>query len=153
MIKGLWIYPKHAYANPTDANDNGAGFGIIRFDKTTRRITMENWPRHVDVTHDGAGQYPGWPITISQEDNYGRQPLAYLPTLKISDMEDPVIQVIDEDLNSIVYTIRIKGNTWRPKVFRDASYTIKIGEGDSIKTLKGVKSYNADQQEVLEVEF
>ncbi len=143
----------HAYANPTDANDNGAGFGIIRFDKTTRRITMENWPRHVDVRQDGAGQYPGWPITISQEDNYGRQPLAYLPTLKISGMEDPVVQVIDEDLNSVVYTIRIKGNTWRPKVFRDASYTIKIGEGNSIKTLKGVKSHGADQQEVLEVEF
>jgi len=143
----------HAYANPTDVNDNAAGFGIIRFDKATRRITMENWPRHVDVTQEGAGQYPGWPITISQEDNYGRAPLAYLPTLKISGMEDPVVQVIDEYLGSVVYTIRIKGNTWRPKVFRDASYTIKIGEGDSIRTLKGVKSYDADQQEVLEVEF
>ncbi len=143
----------HAYANPTNENDNGAGFGIVRFDKAARKITMETWPRHVDVTQEGAGQYPGWPRTISQEDNYGRTPLAFLPTLKISGREDPVVQVIDEYLDSILYTIRIKGNTWRPKVFRDAIYTIKISNGDAIKTYKGVKSIGADQHEVLEVEF
>ena len=142
-----------AYANPTGDNENGAGFGIVRFDKASRQITMENWPRHVDVSQDGAEQYPGWPVTISQQDNYGRQPLHFLPTLQISGQEDPVIQVIDEYLDSIVYTIRINGNTWRPKVFREASYTIKIGEGESIRTLQGVKSISADQQEVLKVEF
>ena len=142
-----------AYANPTDENDNGAGFGIVRFDKAARTITMESWPRHVDVRQDPTGQYPGWPVTISQEDNYGRQAIAYLPTLRIKGVQDPVVQVIDEDLDSVLYTIRIKGNTWRPKVFRDADYTIRIGEGNAIRTYEGVRSISADQHEVLEVEF
>jgi len=143
----------HAYYNPTDGNYNGAGFGIVRFNKVSRKITMECWPRHVDVTNKSTKQCPGWPRTITQEDNYGRQPMAFLPTLKIKGQKDPVIQVIDEYLDSIVYTLRIKGDSWRPPVFREASYTIKIGEGDSTKTLKGVKSVGADQQETIEVDL
>ena len=142
-----------AYANPTTANHNAAGFGIVRFNKSTRNITLECWPRHVDVTDANAKQHPGWPITIHQEDNYGREALAYLPTLKIVGAESPVVQVIDEYLDEVVYTIRINGSTWRPKVFRNAVYTIKVGEGDQAKVFEGIASIKEADETVIEVDL
>ncbi len=142
-----------AYANPTPRNHNAAGYGLVRFKKSTREITIECWPRYVDVTDPSAKQFTGWPITIRQEDNYGRKPMGYLPTIEVSGMKDPVIQVVDEYLNEPVYTIRIKGTTWRPKVFRQATYTIRVGEGDRVKVFRGVESGPLDDTRVLKVEF
>jgi hypothetical protein len=53
----------HAYANPENVSD-GAGFGLIRFHKSTREVTFECWPRDVFVLEKGAQQFPGWPVTI-----------------------------------------------------------------------------------------
>jgi len=53
----------HAYANPENVSE-GAGFGLIRFNKATREVTFECWPRDVFVLEKGAQQFPGWPITI-----------------------------------------------------------------------------------------
>jgi hypothetical protein len=143
----------HAYANPTKENYNAAGYGLVRFNKDTRKIKLECWPRHVDVTKPGTQQHPGWPVTIDQEDNYSRGPLAYLPTLSITGQESPVVQVIDEYLGEVVYTLRIKGKMWRPKVFRDAVYTIKvIGDGVESK-IDGVKSVPEDDNTVIVVEL
>ena len=134
----------HAYANPRTDNNNAAGFGIIRFRKSTREIVFECWPRHVDVTNPNTQQYPGWPITIQQEDNYQRQPLAWLPTLVVQGQDDPVVQIIDEATGDIVYTLRINGSTWRPRVFREGTYTIRVGEGEKIKEFTGVAAVAAD---------
>ncbi|QDT49956.1 PhoD-like phosphatase [Symmachiella dynata] len=142
-----------AYANPKMENHNAAGYGIVRFQKPTRNIVMECWPRHVDVTEPGTKQHPGWPITITQQDNYHRQPLAYLPTLNISGQEDPVVQVVDEALDEVVYTLRIHGTKFRPGVFKEGVYTIRVGEGDQRQELTGVKSVAADDTSTLEIEF
>ncbi len=79
-----------AYANPAKQNNKAAGYGLVRFSKSTRQITMECWPRHVDVTQPEAKQFPGWPITIDQQDNYARKAIAWLPTLEISGPSSPV---------------------------------------------------------------
>ncbi|MGH9340563.1 MAG: hypothetical protein ACRD1R_13460 [Acidobacteriota bacterium] len=142
-----------AYANPSPDNYNAAGYGLVRFNKSRREITIECWPRQVDVTRPDAAQFPGWPLTISQEDNYGRQALAYLPTLRISGQEDPVVQVIDEDLDEVVYTLRINGSTWRPKLFKEGTYTIRVGEGDNVQVLEEVAALAPDQQQTLDIEF
>lgn len=134
----------YAYANPTKKNYKAAGYGLVRFNKPARQITMECWPRHVDVTQPEAKQHPGWPITIDQQDNYAREAIAWLPTLKVSGQTDPVVQVIDEATGEIVYTLRIRGDTWRPKVFRKGTYTLRIGEGDSVKTITGVSATAED---------
>jgi hypothetical protein len=143
----------HAYANPNPTNFRAAGHGIVRFDRKTRWIAMECWPRHSDVTAPDAKQFPGWPVTIHQEENYGKKAVAYLPTLEISGQKDPVVQVIEEASGEILYTIRIQGASWRPKVFKPGLYTVKVGEGDRVKTLTGVRSLPADQKAVLEVKF
>jgi hypothetical protein len=138
-----------AVANPSPERNGGkklttraAGFGVIKFNKKTREITAECWPRNVDITDPATKQYPGWPRTIKQEDNYGRNAVAYLPTLQVRGMENPVVQVIDESNDEIVYTLRINGNSFRPKVFKKGKYTIKVGEPgtDKMKILEGVRS-------------
>ena len=143
----------HAYANPTKENHNAAGYGIVRFNKNRRSITMECWPRHLDVSQAAVEQFPGWPVTINQEDNYGRQPVAYLPKLSITGATDPVITVIDDALQEVVYSLRIRGTTWRPKVFREATYTIKVEAGDQSKSLPGIKSVSVDDTSELDVKL
>ncbi len=56
----------HAYANP-DSPSNGAGYGLIRFNKQKREVTFECWPREVDVSNKGAEQFRGWPVTVSPD--------------------------------------------------------------------------------------
>lgn len=142
-----------AYANPTDSNFRAAGYGLVRFKKPTREITMECWPRFVDVTQAGAQQYSGWPITIRQEDNYARQPMAWLPQLEIRGAEDPVVQVMDQISGEIVYTLRINGKSWRPKVFQEGTYTIKVGEGRDVKIFRDVVSAGEEDNRSIVVEF
>ena len=148
----------YAAANPSKAPGSGdklttraAGFGIVKFDKNNRTITMECWPRNVDITDPANKPYPGWPLTIHQTDNYARKAVAYLPTIVVKGKADPVIQVIDESNNEIVYTLRIKGDRFRPKVFRKGTYTINVGEGNTKKTFKGVKSLDQLKSKTLKV--
>jgi len=150
-----------AVANPTPEENRdalttrAAGFGLVKFNRTTRQITMECWPRNVDITAPASKPYPGWPMTIHQFDNYGRQAMQYLPTLSVDGMTDPVVQIIDDELSEIVYTVRISGTEFRPKVFKKATYTIKIGEPatGNVKTLKGVQSLNPDESQTLDIAF
>ena len=51
-----------------------------------------------------------------------------------------VVQVINEKTGEIIYTLRIKGTEFRPKVFANGTYTINVGEGDARKSLKGIES-------------
>jgi len=149
-----------AVANPSpEANHDklttrAAGFGVVRFNKPERTITIECWPRNVDVTDPAAEQYPGWPKTIHQLDNYGRKAAAYLPTLRIRGMEDPVVQVVDEAGGEIVYTLRIKGDDFRPKVFSKGTYTIRVGEQpDAMEELTGIQALPPEEHAELEVRF
>jgi hypothetical protein len=146
-----------AYANPTafpapldNLAASASGHGLVRFDKETRRITIECWPRGVDVTKPDAKQYAGWPITISQEENYGRGAAAWLPRIRCN-IADPVIQVVDESNGAVIYTLRIKGREFSPKVFRDGKYTVRVGEGAQRKQLTGLVSKPRQDAATLEV--
>ena len=151
----------YAYANPYveeisyskwrqkgDWGKLAAGHGIIRFNKTTRKITIECWPRGVDVTKKDAKQFPGWPVTIDQQDNYARKAAAWLPKVKVKGTNDPVVQVIDQKDNSVVYTLRIKGNEFKPKVFREGKYTLIVGEGKNKKTCKDLEAKKSNRNEI-----
>jgi hypothetical protein len=151
-----------AVANPSPERNGGsklttraAGFGVVRFNVKTRRITMECWPRNVDITDPASKQYPGWPRTIDQQDNYARQAVAYLPTIEASGMTNPVVQIIDESNDEIVYTLRINGTSFRPKIFKTGKYTIKVGQQGTrqMKTLTGIQPVKAGETESLKVLF
>ena len=149
-----------AVANPSPEANGGqklttraAGFGIVKFNKKKREITIECWPRNIDITNPNTKQYPGWPRTIKQEDNYGRKAVAYLPTIQVRGMRNPVVQVIDESNDEIVYTLRINGTSFRPKVFKEGKYTVKVGEPgtEKMKTLEGVRSLPPDKTKTIRV--
>lgn len=130
-----------------------AGFGVVRFNKKSRKITVECWPRNVNVAEESAKQYFGWPRTIDQLDNYGREAVAYLPTIKVRGMTDPVVQVVAEQNGEIVYTLRIKGTSFRPKVFAAGAYTVRVGElGTSkMKEITGIQAMPPAEEKTLNV--
>ncbi len=119
-----------AYANPENiANEKtrSDGYGIVRFNKKNRTVTFECWPRFSVSSQGDKAQFPGWPITIKNEDNDGRKPIAWLPELIVQNAQNPVIQVIEEVSGEIIYTRRIEGDRFRPGVFASGTYTAKIG--------------------------
>jgi len=142
----------HAVSNPTFTNktpsrlhDRATGYGIVRLNKTTREIIFECWPRSANPIKGTKEQYTGWPISIQQEDNYGRKAVAFLPELNILGIDYPVVQVINETTKEILYTLRLKSANFIPKVFStNHSYTINIGPSSNnfSKTLKNLSSNN-----------
>lgn len=125
----------HAVSNPIISNhepkglhDRAPGYGIIRLNRNSRDITIEVWPRWEDPAQAGAAQYPGWPIRINQFDNFAASSPWRLPTLKVSGMTDPVVQISDAASGEIVCTVRIRGTEFVPKVLKAGTYTLRVGE-------------------------
>ena len=114
-------------------HDKASGYGLVRFNKTTRRITMECRRLLVDPSQSPEGtQFAGWPRTIAQTENYGRKAAGYLPEIRVRGLLNPVVQVIDESNGEIVYTLRIAGDRFRPKIFRRwGTYTVRVGDPES----------------------
>jgi alkaline phosphatase D len=141
------------FPEPMELHRKATGYNIIRFNKSDRTITLETWPRYVDPK--AGGQYEGWPITVKQTDNYGRKAAAYLPALKIKGLSDPVVQVIEEASGEVVYTLRIKGDQFRPKVFARGKYSVNIGEPGTpkFKTIAGVTAVEESDLATMEVVF
>lgn len=59
------------------AHEKGSGFGFITFDTQAKTYTLEAYRFLVDAT-DGnpANQFPGWPVTIHQDENEGNNRLS-----------------------------------------------------------------------------
>ena len=152
-----------AVANPGDSghqpaalHDNKPGYGIVRFDKNARTITFECWPRYTDPADPNAKPYAGWPVTVTQHDQYARAAAAYLPELHVTGMTDPVVQVNQEPSGEVLYTLRIKGQKWQPPVFQaGGSYTVHVGEPgtDKQQVLTEMKPLRAGEQRTLEIKF
>lgn len=133
-----------------------AGFGMVYFDQIERNITMESWRFLADVTNPGPDdQHPGWPLTISQFDNYGREAKAWLPTIKVSGEPNPVVEVINEKTGETEYIVRIKGNDFAPKVFSNDTFTIRIGypEKNIWKSNENLKASPRKDDTTLQVSF
>jgi alkaline phosphatase D len=153
----------HAVANPSPSGQEPAalydrmpGYGIVRFDKGAREIGVEVWPRWVDPSEEGAAQYPGWPVTVSQFDNYDREAAAFLPTVVVHGMEDAVVQVIDEEKREKLYTVRMLGKEYAPRVFStEGTYTVRVGEPGTkrMKTLRGLAPQTPGKERDVHVRF
>ncbi|MFK7742301.1 MAG: alkaline phosphatase D family protein [Planctomycetota bacterium] len=117
------------------------GYGLVYFDKAARTMRYEVWPRGVDAAAPGAKPYKGFPVTKTQADQYGRAARAWLPELVISGLEHPVVQVIEERSASVVYTMRIRGTRFRPKVFVPGDYTVRVsGQPGPSRTISGLRA-------------
>ncbi len=146
--------PVESGHEPRVLHDRSPGYGLIRFDRSSRTITMECWPRYAQPGDPDTVQYPGWPKTISIEDNYAREPVAYLPVVQVEGIDEPVIQVYDDVGGELVYVLRSGTPTFRPWVFHPGSYTVRVGDPDvgKLKVINGLKAPSGPE-EVLTVTF
>jgi hypothetical protein len=110
--------------------DKAAGFGVARFNKAERTVTVECWPLLADPTQSGT-QFPTWPVTVSQLDSYDAKQAGLLPKLEVSGTAKPVIQVVAEKDGSVVYTLRVPGSSWQPFVFQPGKYTVRVSDPET----------------------
>ena len=94
-------------------------------------IKTECFQRFIDQNEKSA-QYPGWPQTVSQEENYGRKAKAYLPEINIQGLDNPVVQIINEKTNTLEYSIRLNKHKFKAKIFDiTATYSVKVGNPET----------------------
>ncbi|MFW5821077.1 MAG: alkaline phosphatase D family protein, partial [Bacteroidota bacterium] len=76
------------------ANKTASGFGYNIFDTRERTIKSEAYHFLADLSSTaGDDQFPGWPLTVSQLDNFGEEHYGYLPELDFGEEMEPVIRV------------------------------------------------------------
>ena len=121
------------------AHKRSSGFGIITFNKETRDIKLECYRFLADLDVPNKDfQFEGWPLTINQMDNYGSETGLKLPALKVN-IPNQLVKIIDSK-GALVYNVRMAGDSFTPKVFREDIYTILIGEGQKMKEIKNVRT-------------
>lgn len=156
----------HAIGNPERENrkpvldllhDKASGYGLVHFHKSDQTITMECFKLIFDADDPQADdQFPGWPKTIHMQENDGRRAAAHLPEIEVQGIENPVVQVVDESNGEILYTRRIRGQNFRPKVFhREGHYTVKVGDPDQEvwKVERGLTAAASSSGTILLLDF
>jgi len=148
-----------AVANPEATGDQdssglSSGFGLVRF-RPDGTIVFENRSVAPSTSSQEAGLLPGWPVVFSVLDNDGRRPAAYLPTLKFKGLDRPLVQIVEEARQEVVYTVRVRGNEFRPPVFRAGNYTIRCGQPgtSSWRELKKISSLPASVKKAMVIDF
>lgn len=149
----------HAVANPYKTGfepsriyDRGTGYGIITFEKASRKMKIECWPRNVDPISNPGGQYDGWPIEISQEENYARKAVGYLPEIVVKGATQPVIEVWNEKTGELEYAFRMKEDKFTPKVFSKDTYRVDLIDSESGKKISK-KQLEISQGSSIEFDF
>jgi alkaline phosphatase D len=140
---------------PSRLYDRATGYGIVRFNRMTRDIIIECWPRLADSYMADSEQYTGWPIKINQIDNSIQSAAFNLPEINIQGLTDPVVQVIDESNDEVVYTLRIRGDKFQPKVYHAGSYRLKIGDPGSakVKEIRNIPVLKKGTRRTIQVDF
>lgn len=136
---------------PAKVYDRATGYGIIKFTKATRNIEIAIWPRETDPTTPNAKPYSGWPVKLNQTDNFGKKAMGYLPTIEITGLTTKaVVQLIEEESGELQYALRLNSHQFRPKVFTNSSFTLRVGEPDTQqwKEFKGLKINNSSKIKV-----
>lgn len=119
--------------------EKSSGIGLVTFDKRRRRIRIDCWPYRADVTRSDT-QWAGWPLELDVRDNYARKAAAHLPTLEISGVRQPLIEVVADAGGELVYALRIAESRFQPPVFAAGRYTVRVSDPDTgkAKELRGL---------------
>lgn len=120
----------HAVSNPHAVKQEPAalmhrapGYGIVTFERKTRRVTMANWPRWVDATAPGAKPYEGWPITIHQLDNgFPKSGAALAPVAAAGTL----IQVVNRATGEVAYTYRTERANFVPRAPGPGEWEVRV---------------------------
>jgi alkaline phosphatase D len=151
----------YAVGNPVDnfanknryirAQNKASGFGLITFDARERSIKMEAFRFLADKDKPTAADtFPGWPLTISQTDNDGRKPIAFLPRLEIN-KPNQVVKIIRDQGQELINVLRIKGTSYQPAVFEPGTYTLVVGEGSAVQEYKALQAVAKAPKKAIKV--
>lgn len=125
----------------------GDGYGIVRFDKGARTVTVECWPYSADPTAGGK-PFAGWPVTIPEGDLDGRKPVAWLPEVVVDGCDDAVVKVMDQATGEVVKVTRIQGKRYRAGVFdAKAKYALHIGRPEAPEAWRKVENLRPGPRE------
>jgi phosphodiesterase/alkaline phosphatase D-like protein len=118
------------------------GYTILRCNRETREVQVAVWPRWVDPSKSGARPYRGWPITVKQIDNGLCGARWRIEKIATPGQRDPVIQVQKEPEGEVVYTLRIKGESFTPLVREPGTYSVVAFDPDGgyRKSWKGLQA-------------
>lgn len=150
----------YAVGNPLDkfqdvnryirAQKKASGFGLITFDTVARTIKMDAFRFLADKDKPSADdRFPGWPFTIKQSDNDGREPVAYLPQLLLN-KAGQVVKVKTAD-GMLVSVMRVVGKRHQPAVHEKGTYMVEVGEGRAMKKLTGLVAAGKPSARVITV--
>ncbi|MBJ6367326.1 alkaline phosphatase D family protein [Snuella sedimenti] len=139
--------PHNMHKEPKILYNRAVGYGIVTFNKKDRTIKTDCYKRFSNP-NDTNSQFPGWPITISEKDNFGKKAEAWLPTIVDTNKVQPLVAVYDSN-SELVYNIRMHNNSFNPKVFTKGRYTIvctnlETGKSQTFKNIKA-KATNTDE--------
>ncbi len=148
-----------AVANPTlpeielggKLSTRAAGFGVVKYNKKNRTITFDCWARNVALSNPNAKQYPGWPITISQKDNFRINKGYQLPTFNIS-KSNQVVTVKNQFTKEVISSLRIKGYSYQPKVLYPGKYYVLVGESENQEHFFEIEA-KIKNKETIRVDF
>ncbi|MBY5958473.1 alkaline phosphatase D family protein [Membranicola marinus] len=112
--------------------DRSTGYGVVHFDKSSRRIRFECWPRFSDPAKGNQGQYDDWPFEINQLDNFGFSSRISLPPVEVTGLDNPVVMVYDKAGEELVSAIRVPESRlpYQASVLAAGEYVVKVGEPD-----------------------
>ena len=132
-----------------------SGFGYIEFNLNDRTIESHAYRFLANLNDDKTikDQFPGWPLKINQMDNYAREAYAYLPTVKLQNDSEPILKLINEATNELVYAIRMNSKSFSPKVFQEGIYRLEIGIGNKLQKFRNLKPVKSKNDNTLEVEI
>ncbi len=114
------------------SHNKASGFAIIRIDTEKRTYECEAYRFDCDVSAGATteNQFPGWPHTITQRENDGREVAGYLPAIDLSDYDRPVVRVFDNDSGELLYSLPPTGEEFRPWVFAKGRYRVEVTDDD-----------------------
>jgi phosphodiesterase/alkaline phosphatase D-like protein len=134
----------------TQAQNKASGFGIIIFDLLSRNIEMHAYRFLADRDQPtDVDEFPGWPLTIKQTDNDGRNFKFFLPRLKIN-KRNQLVKVFTVN-GELLNVIRVNGAEHQFSVPDAGSgYYVVVGEVDGGKKIANL-SGSLEQGKLLEV--
>lgn len=134
----------------THAQIRSSGFGMVTFDQVSRDIHIDAWRFIADVENPNPirDQFPGWPLTINQYDNFGEGANNYLPKIEVN-KPNQIIEVRKVSTNDLIRIFRMKGNSVQVGLHHPGTFTINVGN----KSVGTFKTKSGKNPETFKVEI
>ncbi len=127
-------------ANPQEKTHNkGSGHGFVRFNTLQHSFEVNVFrmlPTQPNTPFSPANMFPGFPKTIRQSQNYAKKPTAWLPEFYSTNQENIVIEVWNEATNTLEYTFRISGKTFKPHTFSVQKHRVVLRHNDATQVVE-----------------